>query len=76
MFQDDFDNRILPFDSKAAAACADILALRKRAGHPIAPLDRMIAATARANNASVVTRDTAGFEGSGVTLINPWEVQG
>lgn len=71
MFQDDFDNRILPFDGKAAAAYAYILAMRKRAGRPTAPLDLMIAATARANNASLVTRDTSGFEGRGLTLVNP-----
>jgi hypothetical protein len=33
----------------------------------------MIAAIARANGASMVTRDISGFEGCGLTLINPWE---
>jgi hypothetical protein len=74
MFTDDFDGRILPFDSEAAAAYADIFAARKRAGHPIAPLDLMIAAIARAQGAAMVTRDISGFAGCGLTLINPWEV--
>lgn len=76
MFQDDFEGRILPFDSKAAAAYADILAVRKRTGRSIAPLDLMIAATARASHASMVTHDTRGFESCGLTLINPWEAAG
>jgi len=73
IFADVFDGRVLPFDSAAAAACADIFAVRKRAGRPAAPQDLMIAAIARANGASVVTRDTSGFEGCGLTLIDPWE---
>jgi predicted nucleic acid-binding protein len=73
MFEDDFNGRILPFDSASAAAYADILAVRKRSGRPIAPLDLMIAATARAHNATMVTRDTGGFEGCGLALVNPWQ---
>jgi toxin FitB len=72
MFEDDFDGRVLPFDIAAAAAYADIFAARKRGGRPTAPLDLMIAAIARANGASMVTRDIGGFDGCGVTLINPW----
>lgn len=73
MFADDFDGRILPFNSEAATAYADIFAVRKRGGRPTPPHDLMIAAIARANGASMVTRDVGGFEGCGLTLINPWE---
>jgi toxin FitB len=72
IFTEDFDGRVLPFDTAAAAAYADIFAARKRAGRPTAPLDLMIAAVARTQGASVVTRDTRGFEECGVPLINPW----
>jgi predicted nucleic acid-binding protein len=34
----------------------------------------MIATVALSHNASVITRDTKGFEGCGVTLINPWQI--
>lgn len=74
MFADDFDGRILPFDSEAAAAYADIFAARRQAGRPTAPHDLMIASVARARGAIMVTRNTADFEGCGLTLINPWEV--
>ena len=73
IFANAFDGRVLPFDSAAAAAYADIFATRKRAGRPTGPHDLMIAAIARANDASMVTRNTADFEGCGLTLINPWE---
>jgi hypothetical protein len=73
MFLEDFDGRVLPFDTKAAAVYADIFAARRRAGRPAATLDLMIASVARSHGASVVTRDTSGFEGCGLTLINPWE---
>lgn len=73
IFANAFDGRVLPFDSAAAAAYADIFAARRRAGRPTAPHDLMIAAIARANDASMVTRNTADFDGCGLTLINPWE---
>ncbi len=76
MFEADFRDRILAFDSEAAAAYADIYAARWRGGRPIAPLDLTIAAIAVAHDAGVVTRDTRGFEGCGLTVINPWEVHG
>jgi predicted nucleic acid-binding protein len=70
---DEFDERILPFDSTAAITYAELFALRRRAGRPTTPQDLMIAAIARANDASMVTRNTADFEGCGLTLINPWD---
>jgi toxin FitB len=75
MFTDDFRGRVLSFDIPAAAAYAEIFAARRRAGRSSAPLDLMIAAVARANGASVVTRDIGGFEGCGVVIIDPWQTR-
>jgi predicted nucleic acid-binding protein len=72
MFLEDFEGRVLPFDMAAAIAYADIFATRRLAGRPTATLDLMIAAVARAHRASVVTRDGSGFDGCGLTVINPW----
>jgi len=72
MFLEDFEGRVLPFDMAAAIAYADIFAARRLAGRPTATLDLMIAAVARTHRASVVTRDGSGFDGSGLTVINPW----
>jgi predicted nucleic acid-binding protein len=74
IFTEDFEGRILPFDTDATAAYAKIVALRRRTGRATAPLDLMIAAVALSHNASVVTRDTKGFEGCGVPFVNPWQV--
>jgi predicted nucleic acid-binding protein len=72
MFMEDFEGRVLPFDMPAAVAYAEIFAARRLAGRPTATLDLMIASIARAHGASVVTRDSGGFDGSGVTVIDPW----
>jgi toxin FitB len=68
-----FPDRILPFDPAAADACAGIRAARKGMGRPITTEDGMIAAVAEAHGAAVATRDTRGFEGCGITVVNPWE---
>jgi toxin FitB len=73
MFLEDFEGRILPFDSEAAIAYADIFAARKRLGKPAAAADLMIAAIAYCRNASVVTRNAADFAAYHVAVVNPWE---
>ena len=72
ILRDDMAGRILPFDSAAARAYADIAATRRSAGKPISQADCQIAAIARAHNAPVATRNTPDFEGCGIHLINPW----
>ena len=69
---DEFDARILPFDSDAAVVYAELFAVRRQAGRPTAPQDLMIASIARARDAIMVTRDSGGFEGCGFAVINPW----
>lgn len=72
MFAQEFDGRVLPFDAQAADIYADLRISRARDGRPLAAEDGMIAAIARARGAAVVTRDAGGFEGCGLTVINPW----
>jgi toxin FitB len=72
MFLDDFEGRVLPFDSVAAESYADMYARRRRAGRPVATADLMIAAIARAHGASVVTRNITDFDTCGVPIVNPW----
>jgi len=69
---EDFEGRILPFDTDAAKAYAEIASIRRAAGRPIADADCQIAAIARAAGAIVVTRNLRDFEGCGVDLVNPW----
>ena len=67
-----FSDRTLAFDSASAAIYAELRAAREAAGRPVAVEDAMIAATARAYNAVVVTRNVADFTGCGVEVVNPW----
>jgi toxin FitB len=72
MFAEDLADRVLPFDSAAAARYGEIVTTRGRAGRPIEAFDALIAATALAAGANIATRDVRGFEGLGLTLIDPW----
>lgn len=72
MFSEDFEHRVLPFDMSAAASYAVIFAERRRMRRPAGTVDLMIAAIARSNGASVVTRNVADFEGCGVRVVDPW----
>ncbi|PLS29276.1 type II toxin-antitoxin system VapC family toxin [Bifidobacterium parmae] len=73
---DNFRHRTLSFDTAAASHYAAIVATRRASGHPIGMQDAMIAAIARAHGATVATRNIKDFEGTGVTLVNPWEHTG
>jgi hypothetical protein len=72
IFQDEFSGRVLPFDSAAARAFAEIAARRRRSGHPISEFDAQIAAIARSRGGSVATRNEEDFADCGITVINPW----
>ena len=73
IIREDFADRILPFDSPAAVAFADIAASRRAKGRPIAHADCQIAAIAQAAAAKVATRNTPDFVDCGIKLIDPWK---
>jgi toxin FitB len=71
-FNRGFPGRVLAFGWSAARAFADIVAVRRRAGRPIADADAQIAAIARSRGAEVATRDVDGFALCGVDVRNPF----
>lgn len=75
MIDQDFQSRVVPFDSAAAKAYAQIAAQRRAAGRPIAEADCQIAAIARAAGAPIATRNVRDFEGCDIRVINPWNDQ-
>lgn len=70
--EDDLDGRVLPFDQTAAEAAARIAAHQRAAGQPVEIRDVQIAGITAARKATLATRNTRHFEGTGITLIDPW----
>lgn len=75
-FVEDFAGRILPFDSAAALAYAEIASARRAAGRPISQFDAQIAAITLSRGASLATRNISDFEGVGLRLVDPWVWKG
>jgi Predicted nucleic acid-binding protein, contains PIN domain len=65
-----FEGRILAVDTAVAQRCA-----RLHIPDPRAERDALIAATALVHGLTIVTRNVADFEPTGVALINPWKRQ-
>jgi predicted nucleic acid-binding protein len=63
-----FEGRILPVDNAVALRSA-----KQHVPNPRPFRDGLIAATALVHGMTVVTRNLAGFEGTGVTILNPWD---
>jgi toxin FitB len=63
----DYSDSILPFDEETAHIWG-----RLRVPHPENPLDKQIAATALIYDLTVVTRNSAHYEPTGVRLLNPF----
>ena len=73
MLRDAFDDRVLPFDSGAARAYADIAASRRSSGRSVPPADCQIAAIARSRDMAVATRNVRDFEDMDIKVIDPWK---
>ena len=63
-----FADRLLPVNLAVAKQCA-----RLHVPDPQAERDAMIAATALVHGMTVVTRNVADFQPSGVPVLNPWD---
>lgn len=72
MFGKEFADRVLPFDSRAAAIFVEIVARRMEMGKPIGTMDAQIAAIAHTHGAAVATRDVQDFQHCGIEIINPF----
>lgn len=63
-----FEGRVLAVDTAVAQRCA-----RLHVPDPRTERDALIAATAMVHGLTVVTRNVADFEPTGVATLNPWE---
>lgn len=70
--EEDFENRVLPFDQAAAQAAGRIAAERRSAGRTVEIRDVQIAGVVNVRKATLATRNTRHFEGCGLVLVDPW----
>lgn len=75
ILEEDFGDRILPFDADAARAYAAVIEIRRRQGRPIQIADAQIAAVCLVHDATLVTRNARDFEGCGFPVIDPWTTE-
>jgi predicted nucleic acid-binding protein len=74
LFIDDFADRILPFDTRAAIAYGGAVTTARSSGLTVSEADGMIAAIALATDAAVATRDISPFKAMAVRkVIDPWQ---
>ncbi|MBB2910129.1 hypothetical protein FHS43_001392 [Streptosporangium becharense] len=63
-----FRDRIIPVTPEVAEEWGRLNAIR-----PLPTMDALIAATARVNGWTLVSRNVKDFEGTGVSVVNPFE---
>jgi predicted nucleic acid-binding protein len=70
---EDLANRVLDFDSMAAATAAQLAADRQKTGRAVDLRDTLLAGIALARRATIATRNTKHFDGLDVPVVNPWD---
>ena len=70
-----FEDRILAFDQNVSAIWAQMTVQAEAQGKSMAAFDSIIAATARAHDCKLVTRNVRDFVNAGVDVLNPWQDQ-
>lgn len=68
-----FEDRILAFDQKTAQVWAQMTVHAESKGKSMAAFDSIIAATARAFDCKLVTRNVRDFAHADIDTLNPWQ---
>lgn len=69
-----FQGHILAFDIEASLVWGNLTGRLAQVGRPLAALDSLIAAIALHHRCTVATRNEQDFVGTGIVVINPWNV--
>ena len=67
-----FTGRILVLDIDVMLAWGELTGRLERTGRPLPAVDALIAALALHHRCHLVTRNSADFAGTGVSLLDPW----
>ena len=73
-FLESYADRILPVSETGAVWAARLRANAVMSGRPPDLIDMLIAGTAKAHDLAVATRNVRDFEGLGVEVVNPWQL--
>lgn len=68
-----FEDRILAFDKIVSRVWVHMTAQAETQGKSMAAFDVIIAATARAHDCKLVSRNVRDFVNDGIDVINPWQ---
>jgi predicted nucleic acid-binding protein len=69
-----FDNRILELTSSVMAQWGRLTGTLELQGRVLSAFDSLIAATCLHHRATLVTRNEHDFQGTGVAILNPWNI--
>ena len=67
-----FDGEIVSLDKDVLMEWGTLTARLELTGRPMSAIDSLIAASARAYQMTLVTRNVVDFEGADVEILNPW----
>ena len=67
-----FENRMLVFDTRVAKVWAEITVAAESQGKSLTAFDSLIAATAKAHDCLLVTRNVKDFCNANIGIFNPW----
>jgi len=68
-----FRDRLLPIDARVMLRWGQLTGVLELEGKTMGAIDSLIAATALHGGLSLVTRNEADFQHTGVPIVNPWE---
>ncbi|MGB8211969.1 MAG: type II toxin-antitoxin system VapC family toxin [Anaerolineales bacterium] len=68
-----FQGKIIPVDAGVIVEWGILAARVESAGKPMPAMDALIAATAKVNQLTLVTRNVSDFEAAEMQVLNPWD---
>jgi toxin FitB len=68
-----FQGKIIPVDTDVIVEWGILTAHVESAGKPMPAIDALIAATAKVNQLTLVTRNVSDFDAADMKVLNPWD---